>query len=94
MSMFYCNSCDMLVDSDAVLFVYEEKTDHWTCYNCLEANTNIDEEKAIELFNENPFRGFSMDRATFHGDDIDYGNPYSHRYDEPDSDRGASDEGY
>ena len=32
------------------------------------------------------------DRATFHGDDLDYAYPYSHRYNEPDSDRGASDE--
>ena len=26
------------------------------------------------------------------GNDEDYGYPYNHRYDEPDSDRGASDE--
>ena len=32
------------------------------------------------------------ERATFHGDDIDYAYPYSHRYNEPDSDRGATDE--
>ena len=31
-------------------------------------------------------------RTTFHGDDEDYQYPYYHRYDEPDSDRGASDE--
>ena len=29
---------------------------------------------------------------SFWGNDEDYGNPYQHRYDEPDSDRGASDE--
>jgi len=32
-----------------------------------------------------------VDRATFHGDDLDYGG-YAHKYDEPDSDRGATDE--
>jgi hypothetical protein len=31
------------------------------------------------------------DRATFHGDDLDYGG-YAHKYDEKFSDRGASDE--
>ena len=29
---------------------------------------------------------------SFWGNDQDYGYPYRHRYDEPDSDRGASDE--
>jgi hypothetical protein len=33
-----------------------------------------------------------VDRSTFHGDDLDYAYPYSHRYNEPDSDRGATDE--
>ena len=32
------------------------------------------------------------ERTTFHGDDVDYAYPYSHRYNEPDSDRGATDE--
>ncbi len=32
------------------------------------------------------------ERTTFHGDDLDYAYPYSHRYNEPDSDRGATDE--
>jgi len=31
---------------------------------------------------------------SFYGNDEDYGYPYNHRYDEPDSDRGASDEGW
>lgn len=35
---------------------------------------------------DNPFK-------SFWGNDQDYGYPYNHRYDEPDSDRGASDEG-
>ena len=30
----------------------------------------------------------------FCGDDEDYGYPYAHKYDEPDSDIGASDEGW
>lgn len=29
---------------------------------------------------------------TWMGNDEDYGYPYNHRYDEPDSDRGGSDE--
>jgi hypothetical protein len=33
-----------------------------------------------------------LERSTFHGDDEDYKYPYNHRYDEPDSDRGGSDE--
>ena len=33
-----------------------------------------------------------VERSTFHGDDLDYAYPYSHRYNEPDSDRGATDE--
>ena len=32
------------------------------------------------------------ERSTFIGDDIDYAYPFPHRYDEPFSDRGASDE--
>ena len=32
------------------------------------------------------------ERSTFHGDDQDYQNPYPHRYQEPDSDRGGTDE--
>ena len=35
-----------------------------------------------------------MRYKSFWGNDEDYMNPYHHRYDEPDSDRGASDEGY
>ena len=52
MSIFYCSSCDHLVDSDAILFVYSEKTDQWTCMNCLEANPDLDEEQEIIEFNE------------------------------------------
>ena len=36
----------------------------------------------------------SKERSTFHGDDEDYKYPYYHRYNEPDSDRGASDENH
>ena len=32
------------------------------------------------------------ERSTFHGDDKDYQYPYGHRFNEPDSDRGATDE--
>ena len=32
------------------------------------------------------------ERSTFHGDDQDYQYPHEHRYNEPDSDRGATDE--
>ena len=35
-----------------------------------------------------------MVRRNFWGNDADYGYPYRHKYDEPDSDRGASDEGW
>ena len=31
---------------------------------------------------------------SFFGNDQDYGSPYRHRYNEPDSDRGSSDEGW
>ena len=51
MSMFYCNSCDLLVDSDEVLFIYDYKTDHWTCQNCLDANEDVDTEQVLEAFN-------------------------------------------
>ena len=51
MSMFYCNSCDQLVDSDEVLFIYDYKTDHWTCQNCLDADEDVDTEQVLEEFN-------------------------------------------
>ena len=51
MSIFYCNGCDLLVDSDEVLFTYEYKTDHWTCQNCLDANEDVDTEQVLEDFN-------------------------------------------
>ena len=35
-----------------------------------------------------------MRYKNFRGNDEDYGNPYHHRYDDKNSDRGASDEGY
>ena len=85
MSMFYCSSCDHLVDSDLMLFVYDDVTMDWTCENCLDADPDLDQEKILYQFNS------GQDRSTFHGDDEDYGG-YSHRYDEPFSDRGATDE--
>ena len=51
MSMFYCNSCDQLVDSDEVLFIYEYLTDHWTCAHCLEADPDVDADKVLENWN-------------------------------------------
>jgi len=40
----------------------------------------------------NYHRNKKEERSTFHGDDQDYQYPYGHRYNEPDSDRGATDE--
>ena len=49
--------------------------------------------KNSELCSSNPSCQIGKnERSTFIGDDIDYAYPYSHRYDEPFSDRGASDE--
>ena len=50
MSMFYCNGCDHLVDSDEVLFIYDWKTDYWTCANCLKADPDVDVDKILEEF--------------------------------------------
>ena len=91
MSMFYCSGCDHLVDSDYVLFVYEDETDSWTCENCLYADTDIDEEDVLHRFNLANTTPFKIERSTFHGDDVDYGG-YSHKYDEPFTDRGGTDE--
>ena len=49
--MFYCNGCDHLVDSDEVLFIYDWKTDYWTCANCLEDDPDVDVDKILEEFN-------------------------------------------
>ena len=43
------------------------------------------------------FKGVGSTKTQYHvfcGDDEDYGYPYAHRYHEPNSDRGASDEGW
>ena len=40
MSVFYCDSCDSLVDSDyAPDFTYDEKTGEWKCESCNENET-------------------------------------------------------
>ena len=91
MSMFYCSGCDHLVDSDYVLFVYEDETDCWTCANCLEADTDINEEDVLHRFNLANTTPFKIERSTFHGEDVDYGG-YNHKYDEPFTDRGGTDE--
>ena len=49
MSVFYCDSCDQLVDGDEVLFIYDWKTDHWTCQNCLDADEDVDTELVWKL---------------------------------------------
>ena len=49
MSVFYCSECDMLVDSDEVLFVFDDVTDHWTCANCLEADPDIASKALLTL---------------------------------------------
>ena len=91
MSMFYCSGCDHLVDSDYVLFVYEDETGSWTCENCLEADTDIIEDDVLHRFNLANTTPFKIERSTFHGDDVDYGG-YNHKYDEPFTDRGGTDE--
>ena len=49
--------------------------------------------KNSNLCSSNPNCGIGKnERTTFQGDDVDYAYPYAHRYNEPDSDRGATDE--
>ena len=37
MSVFFCNSCDQLIDSDEMPeFIYYESTDTWKCQACIE----------------------------------------------------------
>jgi len=51
--------------------------------------------KMLDFYHKTVFnyhRHKDEERSTFHGDDQDYQNPYPHRYQEPDSDRGATDE--
>jgi len=85
MSMFYCSSCDHLVDSDFILFTYDDTTMEWTCEDCLEDDPDIDTEKVLYQFDT------GQHRTTFHGDSVDYGG-YAHKYDEPYTDRGGTDE--
>ena len=58
--MFYCNGCDHLVDSDEVLFIYDWKTDYWTCANCLEDDPDVDVDKILEEFNTYWSKGASQ----------------------------------
>ena len=58
--MFYCNECDHLLDSDAVLFVYEYKKDRWTCADCLEAE--FGEEKTEQILED--FKKYGTDEAS------------------------------
>ena len=51
--------------------------------------------KMLDFYHKTVFnyhRHKDEERSTFHGDDQDYQNPYPHRYQESDSDRGATDE--
>ena len=37
MSVFFCNSCDQLIDSDEMTeFEYYKSTDTWKCQGCIE----------------------------------------------------------
>ena len=37
MSVFFCNSCDQLIDSDEMPeFIYYKSTDTWKCQACIE----------------------------------------------------------
>ena len=56
MSMFYCNECDQLGDSDEVLFIYDYKTDRWACADCLEAE--FGEEKTEQILKDFNSRWF------------------------------------
>ena len=50
MSVFYCNWCDTLIDSDeAPDFIYHEVSDLWQCENCVEGEHEEEggEEKQI-----------------------------------------------
>jgi hypothetical protein len=50
MSMFYCSSCDRLVDSDlAPEFDYCESTKEWTCQGCIENEADDQRIRAREL---------------------------------------------
>jgi len=57
----------------------------WTCEDCLEDDPDIDTEKVLYQFDT------GQHRTTFHGDSVDYGG-YAHKYDEPYTDRGGTDE--
>ena len=51
--------------------------------------------KMLDFYHKTVFnyhRHKQEERSTFHGDDQDYQYPHEHRYNEPDSDRGATDE--
>ena len=79
MSVIYCSFCDQLSDTDyAPDFGYNEKTGEWKCEACKEEDGEI-EYLALEAYLEK----LRKTKPT--------GN---HRYDEPDSDRGATDEGW
>ena len=48
--MFYCNSCDRLVDSDISLdSVYDHEFNEWACQSCLENEADDIRERNKEL---------------------------------------------
>jgi len=50
MSVFFCSSCDRLVDSDlAPEFDYCESTKEWTCQGCIENEADDQRTRAREL---------------------------------------------
>ena len=50
MSVFFCSSCDRLVDSDlAPEFDYCESTKEWTCQGCIENEADDQRIRAREL---------------------------------------------
>ena len=80
MSMIYCTFCDQLSDTDyAPDFGYNEKTGEWKCESCKEEDGEVIAYAQLEEY----LKKLRKTKPT--------GN---HRYDEVDSDRGASDEGW
>ena len=49
MSVFFCNSCDQLIDSDEMPeFIYYESTDTWKCQACIEVDEDYTHEEQFE----------------------------------------------
>ena len=64
MSVFYCDHCDQLVDSDELPeFEYDEKTLFWKCQICIEneEELNLLKEKYQEMSSNPEFVGLLQD---------------------------------